>query len=237
VRQRLQKLISSAGLASRRAAEGMINAGRVTVNGETASLGMSADPDTDTVCLDGKVLRPVEKHTYIMLNKPRGYVTTMSDERGRKTVAELVSDAGVRVYPVGRLDISSEGLLLMTDDGELANRLAHPAHEVEKTYEVTVSGADMDTALKVLRSALVIDGKRIRPAKAELVEDRGEKRLLRITISQGINRQVRKMCAAAGLRVHRLRRVSEGPLSLGGLTPGHWRPLTENEIIQLKKII
>lgn len=237
MRQRLQKIISCAGAASRRAAEELIRAGRVTVNGETAALGMSADPDTDAVCLDGRRLRPVQAHTYIMLNKPRGYVTTMSDERGRKTAAELVADAGARLLPVGRLDLDSEGLLLMTDDGELINRLTHPSHGVEKTYETTVSGADMDAALPVLRSALVIDGQRIRPARVELADDRGERKLLRITVSQGINRQVRKMCAAAGLRVHRLRRVSEGPLLLGELGPGRWRRLTENEIEELKKII
>lgn len=237
MRQRLQKIISSAGAASRRSAEKMIEAGRVTVNGETARLGMSADTGKDLVCLDGRALMPAREHTYIMLNKPRGYVTTMSDERGRKTVAQLVGGCGVRVYPVGRLDLNSEGLLLMTDDGGLANRLMHPSHEVEKTYETTVSGADIDAALPVLRSALVIDGRRIRPARVELAEDRGERRVLRITISQGINRQVRKMCAAAGLRVHRLRRVAEGPLSLGALAPGQWRRLTENEIEQLKKII
>lgn len=235
--ERLQKIISSAGIASRRAAEELIRAGRVTVNGETASLGMSADAETDLVCLDGRPLRVREAHTYIMLNKPRGYVTTMSDERGRKTVAELVADAGARVLPAGRLDLDSEGLLLMTDDGELINCLTHPSHGVEKTYETTVSGADMDAVLPVLRSALVIDGKRIRPARVELAGEAGERKVLRITISQGLNRQVRKMCAAAGLRVHRLRRVSEGPLTLGTLAPGRWRPLTENEIKQLKKII
>lgn len=237
MRQRLQKIISASGAASRRAAEELISSGRVTVNGETAGLGMSADPDTDNVCLDGRALRPVREHTYIMLNKPRGYVTTMSDERGRKTAAQLVADVPARVLPVGRLDLDSEGLLLMTDDGELINRLTHPSHGVEKTYETTVSGADMAQALPVLRSALVIDGQQIHPARVELLDERGERAVLRVTISQGLNRQVRKMCAAAGLRVHRLRRVSEGPLELGGLAPGRWRALTENEIEQLKKII
>lgn len=235
--QRLQKIISSAGLASRRAAEELIKAGRVTVNGRKASLGDSADMDMDVVCLDGRALRPLCEHTYIMLNKPRGYVTTMSDERGRKTVVELVTGTGARVLPVGRLDLDSEGLLIMTDDGDLINRLTHPSHGVEKTYETTVSGADMDTALPQLRSAMVIDGQQIRPARVELARDFGDQKLLRITISQGMNRQVRKMCAAAGLRVHRLRRVSEGPLSLGCLAPGQWRMLTENEIEVLKKII
>lgn len=237
MRQRLQKIISASGAASRRAAEELIRAGRVTVNGVVAELGMSADPDTDTVCLDARPLRPAHRHTYIMLNKPRGYVTTMSDERGRKTAAQLVADVPTRVLPVGRLDLDSEGLLLMTDDGGLINRLTHPSHGVEKTYETTVSGAGLAQALPVLRSALVIDGQQIRPARVELLDERGERAVLRITISQGLNRQVRKMCAAAGLRVHRLRRVAEGPLELGGLAPGCWRALTENEIEQLKKII
>jgi 23S rRNA pseudouridine2605 synthase len=237
VQQRLQKLISAAGLASRRAAEEMILRGHVTINGQTATLGQSADPDTDDVRVDGKKLSIGRKRTYIMLNKPRGYVTTLSDERGRRTVAELVRDVGVRLYPVGRLDMDSEGLLIMTDDGELANALMHPSHGAEKTYETTVSGADMEQALPILRSELEIDGYRIRPAQVELKHSDGERHVLLITISEGRNRQVRKMCAAAGLRVHRLRRVSEGALRLGSLPTGQWRPLTENEIQQLKKII
>ena len=229
--QRLQKLISAAGAASRRAAEQMILDGRVTVNGVTATLGQSADPETDTVCIDGVPLAAADKRTYIMLNKPRGYVTTLRDEKGRKTVAELVADAGARLYPVGRLDLDSDGLLLMTDDGELANAMMHPSGEVNKVYRTVVEG-DVAAALPILRSALVIDGYRIRPAEVE-PERSG---VLRITIHEGRNRQVRKMCAAAGLRVKRLTRIAEGPLRLGELAQGTWRHLTENEIQALKNL-
>ena len=235
--ERLQKIISAAGLASRRAAEEMIRAGRVTVNGETAALGQSADPETDEIMLDGSPVTAVGKKTYIMLNKPRGYVTTLADERGRRNVAQLVSGAGVRLYPVGRLDMDSEGLVIMTNDGELANRMMHPSHSVKKTYETTVSGADINEALPILRSPLVIDGYKIRPAEVEVKDVEGESFVLHITISEGRNRQVRKMCEQAGLRVSRLRRISEGPLHLGELPIGKWRELSGNETAMLKKII
>lgn len=234
--ERLQKLISAAGLASRRAAEKMIADGRVTVNGETALLGQSADPERDTVCVDGEPLRFPGARTYIMLNKPRGYVTTLHDERGRPTAAELVSGAGVRLYPVGRLDMYSEGLLLMTDDGALAQRLTHPSHTVDKTYEAVVSGAALHLALPVLRSALVIDGYPIRPAKIDVLKTDGARHTLGITIHEGRNRQIRKMCAAAGLKVHRLCRVAEGPLRLGDLKPGAWRTLTSEELRSLERL-
>lgn len=237
MQQRLQKIISAAGLASRREAERLISGGRVTVNGETAVLGQSADPERDVIRVDGRTAAVSGCRTYIMLNKPRGYVTTLRDERGRRTVADLVRDAGVRLYPVGRLDMDSEGLLIMTDDGELANRLMHPAHTVKKTYETKVSGADINSALPILRSALEIDGYQIRPAQVEVKRAEEDGYVLHITISEGRNRQVRKMCAAAGLKVHRLRRISEGSLSLGNLKTGEWRKLTQNEISQLKKII
>ena len=229
--ERLQKLISAAHIASRRAAEQMIEQGRVTVNGRVAQLGESADPAVDTVLVDGKPLVLGEARTYIMLNKPRGFVTTLSDEQGRRTVADLVCDAGVRLYPVGRLDLDSDGLLLLTDDGELANALMHPRHVVDKVYRTEVEG-DVDSALPILRSALEIDGYRIRPATVAVA---GEG-VLHITIHEGRNRQVRKMCAAAGLRVRRLTRISEGPLELGDLPLGKWRRLTENEIEALKNI-
>lgn len=223
--ERLQKLISAAGLASRRTAEEWITAGRVTVNGQTAALGDSADPDRDDVRVDGRPLPAKRAHTYLMLHKPRGCVTTLSDERGRRNVAELVADAGVRLYPVGRLDLNSEGLLLMTDDGALCQRLTHPSHEVEKTYRVTVAG-DVDAALPVLRGPMELDGRPLRPAKVE----RAGERVLRITIHEGRNRQVRRMCGQAGLTVRRLIRISEGPLSLGDLPAGKWRYLTEAEV-------
>ena len=230
--QRLQKLISQAHVASRRAAEKLLEAGRVCVNGSPASLGQSADPERDEITVDGAVLRFDTAHTYLMLNKPRGYVTTMHDEKGRRSVAELVADAGVRLYPVGRLDLNSDGLLLMTDDGELANALMHPSREVDKTYRTVVEG-DIEAALETLRTPLVIDGRPIRPAKVRRDGDRS----VLITIHEGRNRQVRKMCAMAGLKVLRLTRVAEGPLRLGALPPGTWRRLTEAEITALKNEI
>lgn len=230
MKERLQKLISGAGLASRRAAEEMIKAGRVKVNGETAVLGMSADPDTDTVTVDSKRLRQPETRVYIMLNKPRGYVTTLSDEKGRKTVAELMKGVGRRLYPVGRLDINSEGLLIMTDDGEAANALMHPSHEVGKTYRVTVSGSEPEEAVRALEAQRDVEGEPIRPAQVRFVEETEQGRyVLDVTIHEGRNRQVRRMCAAAGLEVLRLVRVAEGELRLGTLQTGRWRRLTPEE--------
>lgn len=238
MKERLQKLISGAGLASRRAAEEMIKAGRVKVNGETASLGMSADPDADTVTVDGKRLRQPEARVYIMLNKPRGYVTTLSDEKGRRTVAELVKGAGRRLYPVGRLDLNSEGLLLMTDDGEAANALMHPSHEVSKTYRVTVSGTEPEKAVSALEAMREVEGEPIRPAQAHFVEEneRGSY-VLDVTIHEGRNRQVRRMCDRAGLEVHRLVRVAEGELRLGSLQSGRWRRLTREEIDYIRGLV
>ena len=228
--ERLQKLIAAAGLCSRRTAEEWIAAGRVRVNGETATVGQSADPETDTICVDGVPVTPPERRVYLMLNKPRGYVTTLSDERGRPTAAELVADCGTRVYPVGRLDYDSEGLLLFTNDGALADRLMHPRREISKVYEVTARGP-LDGVAERLRRPLVLDGYRIRPPE---VEQTAPGRFL-ITIHEGRNRQIRRMCAAAGLEVLRLRRIAEGPLQLGTLAPGAWRPLTEAELAALRQ--
>ena len=222
MRERLQKIISAAGICSRRAAERLLTDGRVTVNGAVALLGQSADPETDDIRVDGTPLSVTDRHHYILLNKPRGYVTTLSDEKGRRTVAELVAPA--RVYPVGRLDLNSDGLLLLTDDGALAQRLMHPSHAVDKVYRTLVEG-DIDTALPVLRGPMTIDGYPIRPATVRRVGER----TLEITIHEGRNRQVRKMCAAAGLKVLRLTRVAEGPIRLGTLSPGKWREMTEEE--------
>ena len=230
--QRLQKLISLAHVASRRAAERLLEAGRVCVNGVPATLGQSADPETDLITVDGVPLTFAGAHTYIMLNKPRGYVTTLSDEKGRRCVAELVADAGVRLYPVGRLDLNSDGLLLMTDDGALANALMHPSREVDKTYRTVVEG-DLPAALETLGSPLVLDGRPIRPAA---VHQTGAN-TVELTIHEGRNRQVRRMCAMAGLKVLRLTRVAEGPLRLGDLPSGKWRYLTEAEIKSLKEEI
>ena len=235
MQERLQKLIAASGLCSRRAAEGLIEQGRVEINGVVASLGQSADESRDTITVDGKPLRREAGRTYIMLNKPRGYITTMSDDRGRKTVAQLTQDVGVRVFPVGRLDLDSEGLLIMTDDGELANRLTHPSNEVEKTYHVRVRGGDLNKAIAVLSSPLVLDGKPIKPAKIRLLDDTPEGALLSVTISEGRNRQVRRMCEMAKLRVLRLKRVSEGGINLGTLPTGKWRALNAKELASLQK--
>lgn len=197
--ERLQKILSSAGICSRRKAEEYLAAGRVTVNGLPAALGDKADPEKDTVAVDGEVIARPSAHTYIMLHKPRGYVTTLSDEKGRKTVAELVADCPARVWPVGRLDMDSEGLLLLTDDGELTHRLTHPSHEIQKEYHVKVTG-DVGRALPVLTKPMVVDGEDM---AADRVEQTGSQSLT-IVIHQGKNRQVRRMCAAAGLTVVRL---------------------------------
>ena len=228
--ERLQKLIAAAGLCSRRTAEEWIAAGRVCVNGETATIGQSADPETDTICVDGVPLTPPERRVYLMLNKPRGYVTTLHDERGRKTVADLVASAGERLYPVGRLDLDSEGLLILTNDGEIANCLMHPSHEITKTYEVDVAGGDLAAAAEVMHAVTELEGYRVRPAEVMvLAPDR-----LSVTIHEGRNRQVRRLCALAGLRVLRLVRVAEGELRLGTLAPRQWRELTDTEIAYLK---
>ena len=217
--ERLQKLIAAAGLCSRRTAEEWIAAGRVRVNGETATVGQSADPETDTICVDGVPVTPPERRVYLMLNKPRGYVTTLSDERGRPTAAELVADCGTRVYPVGRLDLDSEGLLLFTNDGAWMQRILHPSHEIEKTYEVTVAGA-VENAAAELAAVRSVDGEPIAPARVRLLRKGKETAELSVTIHEGKNRQIRRMCAAVGLHVKRLRRVREHTLSLGALPEG-----------------
>ena len=233
--ERLQKLISACGLASRRAAEGWITAGRVTVNGERAHLGDKADLDRDEVRVDGRSLEPGGGRTYLMLNKPRGYVTTLSDEKGRKTVSGLVAGCGVRVWPVGRLDMDSEGLLLLTDDGALTHQLLHPSHEVEKEYLVWVTG-NLNKALPILSAPMTLDGEPLAPAQVRRGRDSGGVHQLSVTIHQGKNRQVRRMCAQAGLEVLRLKRVREGAVRLDrSLKPGQWRPLTREELLGLTK--
>lgn len=230
MKERLQKLISASGLMSRRAAEEAILSGRVLLNGNTAAPGDKADPDVDRILVDGAPLPCVGKKLYVMLNKPRGVVTSLHDEKDRPDVSGLVSDLGMRLYPVGRLDMYSEGLLLMTNDGEFANRVMHPSHEVRKTYRTWVKGERIDKALAILRAPMEIDGYRIRPAELELVSEYPGGAVLSITIHEGRNRQVRKMCAAAGLKVTRLMRTAEGELSLGDLKPGQWRFLTDDEV-------
>lgn len=233
MKERLQKLIASAGLCARRTAEEWIAAGRVCVNGAVASLGDRADPETDTVTVDGAPLPGKPGAVYLMLNKPRGYVTTLSDEYGRRTAAELVADCGVRVYPVGRLDRDSEGLLLFTNDGELTQRLLHPRHQVDKVYLVTVRG-DIRGAAERLMAITQLDGEPIAPAQAAEVTRHEGQAMLRVTIHQGKNRQVRRMCAQIGLHVVRLQRIQEDSLLLGDLPAGKWRYLTDQELQGLR---
>ena len=233
MKERLQKIISASGLMSRRAAEELIAAGKVSVNGVTAALGDKAEAGIDRILVDGKALPSAGEKLYIMLNKPRGYVTTLSDEKGRKNVSELVKELGTRLYPVGRLDMYSEDLLLMTNDGDFANRLMHPSHQVDKCYHTWVKGEDMGWAVELLRCPMEIDGYVTSPAQVDILELKGEEALLGITIHEGRNRQVRKMCEAAGLKVTRLMRVSEGGVKLGTLKSGRWRRLTEEELNML----
>lgn len=231
--ERLQKILSSRGVASRRAAEEMIRNGKVTVNGRVAMLGESADPDTDEILLEGRPLPSIQSNAYIMLHKPRGYVTTLSDEKGRPTVKELVSDCNVRVYPVGRLDMDSEGLLILTSDGAFANAMMHPKHNVDKVYEVWVTGFH-EAATALLSRAITLDGYQIRKPEVKLLWSDGKKAKYLVTIHEGRNRQVRRMCEAAGMTTTRLRRVAEGSIALGDLPLGKWRYLTEKEIAGLK---
>ena len=232
--ERLQKLLSAAGLCSRRAAESYITEGRVTVNGIPAELGQRADPKRDVIRLDGKRIPGSAEPVYLLLNKPRGYVTTLSDEKGRKTVAELVTGCGVRVYPVGRLDLDSEGLLLMTNDGALMQRLIHPSGEINKTYTVSVCGVIKDCAAR-LAALTELEGEPIRQAQVSVLRQTGRTAELSITIHEGKNRQIRRMCAACDLTVKRLRRIKEHTLELGDLPVGKWRYLTPEEIEALKK--
>ncbi len=232
--ERLQKILSARGVCSRRKAEEYILAGRVTCNGRVCALGESADPDVDEILLDGKPLPSGSSNVYIMLHKPRGFVTTLSDEKGRRNAAQLVADCGVRVYPVGRLDMDSEGLLLFTNDGEFANAMMHPKHEVDKTYEAWVTGFTAE-GLEKLKMPIVLDGYTIKKPAVTLKKANGDQALVTVTIHEGRNRQVRRMCAAAGLHVTRLRRIAEGSLTLGDLPKGKWRYLTDVEIRELKK--
>lgn len=232
MKERLQKILSARGMASRRKAEEWIQEGRVSVNGTVAVLGTLADPDVDQIFVDETVIPSVQSHIYLMLNKPRGYVTTLSDEKGRPNVSDLVSDCGFRVYPVGRLDMDSEGLLILTNDGEFANSLMHPSKEVEKTYEVRVRSYSPESFEK-LHSPIVLDGYQIKAPKLELLHVKQESASFLITIHEGRNRQIRRMCEAAGMQVTKLKRIREGSLSLGNLPLGKWRFLTDDE---LKKI-
>ena len=232
--ERIQKILSARGLASRRTAEAWIQEGRVTVNGTPARLGDTADPEQDRILVDGKPIPQEQSPVYILLNKPRGYVTTLSDEQGRTNAAQLVADCGVRVYPVGRLDMDSEGLLLFTNDGAFANALTHPKREVKKTYDVWVTGYVPGAEVRLSRP-IELDGYRIRRPQVKLVKAEGNRARFQVTIHEGRNRQIRRMCQAAGMEVTRLRRIREGSLSLGRLPVGAWRRLTEEEVRRLKQ--
>ncbi len=236
---RLQKLLSMAGVASRRASEALILEGRVAVNGETVrTLGVKADPTTDDIKVDGRRLRLDVRPRYILLNKPKGYVTTRHDPEGRPTVMDLLRDVREYVYPVGRLDYDSEGLLLLTSDGDLAARLTHPRHGVERVYDAIVAGAPGDDALEDLRRGVHLEGTRTAPAGVRRggVVGRGRQQTTRLTITlqEGRNRQVRRMCAHIGHPVRKLTRMKMGPISLGDLTAGRWRDLTTAEVARLK---
>ena len=229
MKERIQKILSQRGVASRRQAEQMILDGRISCNGAVCALGDVADADTDTLLLDGKPLPSKGKSVYIMLNKPKGYVTTLSDEKNRKNVAQLVAQCGARVYPVGRLDMDSEGLLLLTNDGDFANRIMHPRGCVDKIYSVEVKGYTPQR-LEQLKKPIYLDGYRIAPPQVNLVSSDQDLATIRITNHEGRNRQVRRMCARAGMQVKRLIRIQEGTLRLGNLPSGMWRFLTADEL-------
>lgn len=227
---RLQKYLALAGIASRRAAEQIILDGRVTVNGKKITELGTKVQEGDEVCVDGAPVQPESKKMYIMLNKPVGYVTTVSDDQGRPTVMDLLGDVNARVYPVGRLDFNTEGLLLLSNDGDFTYKVTHPKHKLDKTYEVLVTGKAKANAIKTLENGVYIDGRKTAPAKVDVSEAGKGSAVLTITIHEGRNRQVRKMCQAVGFKVLGLRRIFEGGLTLGNLPLGKWRHLSPAEI-------
>ena len=233
---RIQKIIADAGIASRRKAEELISRGAVTVNGKRAQLGDKADPVKDKINVAGRdiTIRQDAKKYYIMLHKPRGFITTMSDEGGRKCVAELVDDIPARLFPVGRLDRESEGLLLMTNDGAFANMISHPSTHFAKTYRVTVRPRITEEQLTALTTGVIIDGRRSMPAAIHVIKSEQDRTVLEIVLEEGRNRQIRKMCEAVGLEVARLKRNAIGPVKLGMLQPGKWRELTKEEMRSIK---
>lgn len=233
-RIRLQKYLSQCAVASRRKSEELILAGKVKVNGKVAGLGDKINPKRDTVTVSGKKIVSSKKHYYIMLHKPRGFITTMEDEMGRKCVAQLVKDVGARVYPVGRLDKDSEGLLIMTNDGDFANYLTHPSKHVPKTYRVTVRPSISDEQLIKFNEGIEIDGRMTAPADAHIIDKSADRVVLEVILYEGRNRQIRKMCDALGLEVARLKRTHIGSIKLGMLPQGKWRELTEDEVHKLK---
>ncbi|MBO4693554.1 MAG: rRNA pseudouridine synthase [Clostridia bacterium] len=233
---RLQKFLSECEVASRRKAEELILLGKVKVNGHLASIGDKVDPKYDKVMVRGKRVTAQSKKVYIMLNKPRGYVTTLKDEYDRKTVNDLVRDVGVKVYPVGRLDRDSEGLLFLTNDGEFANGITHPSKNVNKTYLVTVKGDVSDAQTNEMSSGVLIDGKRTAPCEVFVTERKPDRTIVKFIINEGRNRQIRKMCDCVGLQVIRLKRLEIAGVKLGGLKLGAWRDLNEREMTRLTNI-
>lgn len=232
---RLQKYMADCGVASRRKSEELIAAGKVKVNGVVASIGDKIDPKKDSVSVSGRKVVQSKNYVYIMLHKPRGYVSTMSDEMDRKCVAELVKDVGLRIYPIGRLDRDSEGLLLFTNDGEFANALTHPSRHISKTYRVSVKPAITEDQLTILTSSLMIDGRKTLPADVRIINKEEDKTTLEIILYEGRNRQIRRLCEEAGLETARLKRLSIGQLSLGKLKVGEFRHLTHDEVALLKR--
>ncbi len=230
---RLQKMLADCGVASRRKAEELIIAGKVQVNGRTAQVGDKADPAHDYVTVEGRPVQPVKEKVYLMLHKPRGFITTMSDEMDRKCVAELVSDVPGRVYPVGRLDRDSEGLLLMTNDGAFANAMTHPSRHVPKVYRVTVRPGVTEAQLTQMSVGMEIDGRMTAPAGVKVLEQKADRVVLEIILHEGRNRQIRNMCEQLGLEVARLKRVAVGSVRLGMLQPGQYRALTKEEVKSL----
>ncbi len=230
---RLQKFMSECGVASRRKSEELIESGKVRVNGAVASLGDKINPKKDTVTVSGKKIVKQKEHKYIMLHKPRGFITTMSDEMERKCVAQLISDVPQRVYPVGRLDRDSEGLLLFTNDGEFANALTHPKKHVSKTYRVTVRPGITDEQLSAITEGIIIDDRKTAPAEVRVVTKEENRVVLEIILYEGRNRQIRKMCEQLGLEVARLKRTAIGSVKLGMLKQGDWRELSEDEVRKL----
>lgn len=236
MKERLQKIIAAAGLASRRQAEEWISAGRVRLNGRIATLGESADVQSDRIEVDGQALRGPAASIYLLLNKPSGYVTSLNDPQGRPLVTDLVKEVGARVYPVGRLDLTTEGLLLLTNDGELANHLAHPRHQVEKTYLVRVRGVLADADRQRLEQGVLLEDGMTAAAKISRVRAVGQHSWFELTIHEGRNRQVRRMCEAVGYPVSRLKRVRLAFLTLDELQPGQFRHLSRQEVARLKAL-
>lgn len=237
MKERLQKILSEAGICSRRKAEELIRAGAVRVDGHPAKIGQQVDPHQCRITVNGEPIHFQKKREklYIALYKPRGYVTTMSDEMGRRTVLDLVEDVGCRVYPIGRLDKVSEGLILLTNDGDFANMLMHPKFHISKRYRVTVDSLVTDEIASELSSGVMIDGRMTAPAIINIVSATADRSVMEMTIREGRNRQIRKMCEAVGLTVGRLKRTAIGPLKLGMLKPGQWRELTKAEVAALRR--